>query len=143
MTPSRTSVASVLGAGAAYFGVVFFAGFVLGTIRVLALVPVVGERYAELLEMPLMLTVVFVAARRMRVSRLGRLSERLMAGLFALALLLAAEFSLVLWMRGLTIGEYWESRDPVSGGAYLISLLVFGVAPARVGGLPTGGRERG
>lgn len=143
MTLSRNPVASVLGAGAAYFGAVFFAGFVLGTIRVLALVPVVGERYAELLEMPLMLTVVFVAARRMRVGRLGRMSERLAAGLFALVLLLAAEFSLVLWMRGLTIGEYWESRDPVSGGAYLISLLVFGGAPAMVGGRVAGVRERG
>lgn len=38
--------------GVAYFGLVFGAGFLLGCIRVPFLVPRLGARVAELLEMP-------------------------------------------------------------------------------------------
>ena len=41
-------------AGIAYFALVFGAGFVLGMIRVPFLVPRLGERVAELVEMPFM-----------------------------------------------------------------------------------------
>ena len=53
--------AGVLRAAAAYFAVTFAAGFALGTIRVAWLVPVVGERAAELMEMPVMVAVVMGA----------------------------------------------------------------------------------
>jgi hypothetical protein len=45
------------------FALVFGAGFVLGTIRVLWLVPAVGPRTAELFEMPIMLAVNILSAR--------------------------------------------------------------------------------
>ena len=48
---------------AEYFAIVFGAGFVFGTVRVMWLVPTVGVRVAELTELPLMLAVVFFAAR--------------------------------------------------------------------------------
>src|SRR5262245_56776337 len=50
-------------AGALYFAVVFETGFVLGPIRVPWVVPRVGIRAAELMEMPVMLVVVVLAAR--------------------------------------------------------------------------------
>lgn len=50
-------------AGIYYFVLVFGAGFVLGTICVLWVVPKFGTRTAELLEMPLMLAVIILAAR--------------------------------------------------------------------------------
>jgi hypothetical protein len=46
-----------------YFALVFGAGFVLGTIRTLLVVPRVGTRMAELMEMPIMLVVTIVASR--------------------------------------------------------------------------------
>lgn len=49
--------------GLLYFATVFAAGFILGTIRVLSLEPWLGARYAELLEMPIMLAVVYFSAR--------------------------------------------------------------------------------
>jgi hypothetical protein len=51
----------VVKAGALYFALVFGAGFLLGTIRTLWVVPRVGTRTAELMEMPIMLIVTIVA----------------------------------------------------------------------------------
>ena len=53
----------ILNAGVLYFALVFGAGFVLGTIRTLWVVPRVGTRMAELMETPIMLVVTIVAAR--------------------------------------------------------------------------------
>jgi hypothetical protein len=118
-------------AGALYFALVFSAGFALGTMRVLVLVPRLGVRAAELLELPLMLAVSFLSARwvvrRMRVS--CGVHARLRVGGLALALLLAAEFTLVLGLQGLSLGEYLASRDPLSGAAYYIALVLFGLMP--------------
>jgi len=47
----------------------------------------------------------------------------------ALALLLAAEFALVLPLRGLSFDEYLASRDPVSGTAYYLMLGLVAMAP--------------
>jgi len=59
-------------------------------------------------------------------------STRLAIGLVALALLLVAEFTLMLWLRGLTIREYLASRDPVAGTVYLVALGVFAIMPTFV-----------
>lgn len=122
---------AVVRAGAVYFVLAFGAGFLLGVPRVLWLVPLVGVRAAELIEMPVMLVVIVFAARwvcrRFAVPR--DFGSRLGMGLIALALLLAAEFSLVLWLRGLTIAEYIAGRDPVAGAAYAAMLLMFAAMP--------------
>jgi hypothetical protein len=120
-----------LAAALHYFGCVFGAGFVLGAIRVPLVVPRLGVRWAELLEMPLMLTVIVFAARWIvRRHALGpRPGGRLGAGLLALALLLAAEFGLVLQLQGGTLAGYLESRDPVSGSVYATMLVAFALMP--------------
>ena len=53
----------ILKAGILYFALVFGAGFVLGTIRTLWVVPRVGTRTGELMETPAMLVVIIVASR--------------------------------------------------------------------------------
>ena len=116
-----------------YFLLVFAAGFALGAIRVPFVVPRLGVRWAELLEMPLMLLASFLAAR-LCVRRYGPFSavRRLGIGALALALLVAAELGLTVAL-GQSIREYIAGRDPVSGTAYLISLVVFAVFPLVVG----------
>jgi hypothetical protein len=104
---------------------------VLGPIRVMWLVPRFGTRAAELMEMPIMLAVTILAARWI-VRRPGLLptpSKRLGVGIVALALLLMAELTLVLWLRGLTIHEYIASRDPVAGTVYIVMLGAFAIMP--------------
>ena len=54
---------SALTAGFVYAGFVFAAGFVLGTIRVLALAPQVGALGATLVELPVILAIAWVASR--------------------------------------------------------------------------------
>jgi len=53
-------------------------------------------------------------------------------------LLLAAEFALVLPLRGMTIAEYFATRDPVAGAAYYAAVLLMVLMPLAV----RGNRER-
>ena len=116
--------------GFVYLILVFGVGFILGIIRVLWVAPRLGERTAELLEMPLMLATIYLAAsfttRRFKASRRV---EYLHSGLVALVLLLLVEFSVVLGLQGLSIREYLADRDPVAGGVYVIMLIVFAMMP--------------
>jgi hypothetical protein len=132
----------VLKAGAIYFALVFGAGFILGPIRILVLVPRVGERIAELIETPIMLAVIVVSAPWVtrRFVDTHTPAHLLAIGCVALGLLLACEFTVVLWLRGLTIPEYVASRDPVAGVVYAVMLVVFAVMPlilARRGTAPS------
>jgi hypothetical protein len=135
-------IVSILKAALTYFALVFGAGFVLGIVRTLWLVPLVGERTAEFIETPVMLIVVWLSARFI----VGRLNEatqvrRLGIGTLALFLLLLAEWGVVRFLREQSMGEYVATRDPVSGAVYLLALVLFAAAPSLVGrksGLPTG-----
>jgi hypothetical protein len=124
----------ILKAGVLYFSLVFGVGFVLGTIRVLWIVPRFGTRMAELMETPMMFVVTILAARWVarRLAIPHAPFRRLAVGFVALGLLLAVEFTVVLWLRGLTIGEYLASRDPVAGTMYIVMLGVFAIMPLLV-----------
>lgn len=121
----------ILKAGAAYFGLVFGAGFLLGCIRVPFLVPHLGARVAELLEMPVQFVVIVFAARFIvrRFSLPLDTAIRLGVGFVALGLAIAAEFLLALVLAERSVAEYLASRDPVSGSVYLVMLLVFALLP--------------
>ena len=125
-----------LKAGALYFVLVFGAGFVLGPIRILWLAPRVGERAAELIEEPIMLAVTILAARWItrRLAVPAAAGARLAMGFAGLALLLAAEFSLVLSLRGLTLADYFAQRDPVAAAVYYAMLGVFALMPLLLAG---------
>ena len=135
MEPAKeTAIMQMLEAGAFYFALVFAVGFVLGTIRTLWVVPSVGTRKAELTEMPVMLVVTILAAHWtvLRLAVQPMLSARIGMGCIALVLMLVAEFGFVLWIRGLSIKEYFSTRDPVSGTAYYAMLVVFAAMPMLV-----------
>jgi hypothetical protein len=124
----------ILKAGVIYFALVFGAGFVLGTVRTLWVVPRVGTRLAELMEAPIMLVVTIVAARWIvrHFAIPYALSVRLGMGGIGLSLLFVAEFGLVLGLRGISIREYLATRDPVSGTVYYLLLGLFALMPLLV-----------
>ncbi len=114
-----------------YFLLVFGAGFALGTGRVLFLLPLLGERAAELLEMPLMLAVIVAAARWLVRHKLDdRLSSALSVGFIAMGFVLLADLAVGMWLRGMSPAEVFLNRDPVSGTAYYVVLLLFAFMPA-------------
>jgi hypothetical protein len=117
--------------GSIYFALVFAAGFALGTIRVLVVEPRIGTRYAELIEMPAMLFVIYQTAKYV-VSKMPDTTSGipyLIIGATALVFLLLFEFTLVLGLQGLTIDQYLNSRDGIAFSAYIFSLIIFGLMP--------------
>jgi hypothetical protein len=125
------NAANTLKAAARYFAIVFAAGFLLALIRIPWLVPRYGVRIAELIELPVMLVVIFFAARwtvRHRLTATTKATQ-LAVGLIALGLLLLTEFTLVLWLQGLSLRVAIARRDQVSGAAYALSLMIFALMP--------------
>jgi uncharacterized membrane protein len=121
----------VLEASLFYFAVVFSVGFVFGTIRTLWVAPRLGGRRAELLEAPIMLLVSFLVARWsvLSFSVPSAWSARLLMGGTALGLMLVAELALVFWVRGVSIREYFATRDPISGIVYYVVIGLFALMP--------------
>jgi hypothetical protein len=119
-------------AAALYFLVVFGTGFVLGSVRVLLVAPRVGERAAELLEMPLMFLAIVLTARLVVHRFAGRAVFWPVVGLIAATAVLACDAVVGVWLRGLSVRAVFLDRDPVSGAAYYSLLAVFALAPLLV-----------
>jgi hypothetical protein len=124
-------VSKLIRAALIYFAIVLGTGFVLGMFRVPILVPRIGERWAELSEMPIMAVVIFFAAGYIlrRFPEIALPGRSLAAGLLALAFSVAAELGLAVLLQDQTLAEFIGSRDKVSGSVYIALLLVFGVMP--------------
>jgi hypothetical protein len=120
-----------LRAALAYFAIVLGTGFVLGMLRVPFVVPRIGERWAELAEMPIMGVTIFFAAGYVlrQFPTIRRPGRALVVGFLALALSVVAELSLAVALQSQTLGEYLASRDRVSGSVYLAVLVVFALMP--------------
>jgi hypothetical protein len=123
-----------LRAGALYFIVVFAAGWVFGPVRQLLVVPRVGEAIGVLLEAPLMLLTMILAARwtmrRLAVS--PKLVTRAAAGLVALGLLIVAELAGARWLRGLSLRDYLAYFASVPGTISLLLFFLFAAMPVLV-----------
>lgn len=118
-------------AGLTYFGVVFAAGFVLGTLRVFVLAPKLGESTAVLVELPIILAVSWLACRwliaRFRVPTM--LSDRLVMGGLALAVLLSAEIGVSMLGFGRTLSEHLQQYQQLPPLIGLAGQIVFAMFP--------------
>ena len=121
----------ILKAGLLYSIIVFVTGLGIEPIRIMWAVPRFGSMVAQLMEAPIMLVVIVLAARwtvrRLELPRTP--SIRIGTGLIALWLLILAEYTVVLTIPGLSIGEYLASRDPVSATVYIVMLGLFAFMP--------------
>jgi len=133
MPPSSqsASVITTIRAALVYFAIVLGTGFMLGVFRVPILVPRIGERWAELVEMPIMASVIFFAAGYVlrRFPEICSPGRSLVAGILALALSVTAELGLAVVLQNQTLADFIRSRDKISGSVYIALLLVFAVMP--------------
>ena len=144
--PSRPAAPAPIRAGVAYWAVIFALGFMLGTVRTVWGAQALGETRFILIEVPIMLTASWLAARRM-VRRFAVTSTGAAAGMGALAfaLLMLAELTLTGALAG--SGEAWGAMRDWAGsllhppGIYgFAGQIAFGVMPVvAVGGGGTSG----
>lgn len=122
---------AAVAAGGAYFALVFAAGFVLGTLRALVLVPRVGETVAVTLELPVMLAVSWLACGRVldrfAVPRSPR--HRLVMGGVAFLLLMAAELAVSVLAFGRSPAEHVAGYRSWAAASGLAAQILFAAFP--------------
>ncbi len=125
---------AIAAASALYFGLVFGAGFLLGPVRVLVLEPWIGPLGAVAVEIPLLLIVMVFAARwsTHKAALGGGLSPRVAMGAAALVLVLAADFSVGRWIRGLALADQLRHFSTSEGMVYVAALILFAAMPVIV-----------
>ncbi|MFY8048705.1 MAG: hypothetical protein ACOVNS_07770 [Erythrobacter sp.] len=121
---------TILRAAVAYWAMVFALGFVLGTVRVLWLAPLVGLVPATLIELPVMLGASWLASgwlvRRFAITDSG---AALAMGGLAFALLMGAECALAVMLAGETPAQWLAGLRQPHAALGLAGQMVFAVMP--------------
>ncbi len=117
-------------AGALYFAAVFALGFLLGTIRVMALVPNLGEAAAVLLELPVMLAASWFLCGLVlsRIPVKPSPALRLLMGAVAFLLLMTAELVLGLLM-GNSLQGWLAGFSTLAGALGLSAQVLYALFP--------------
>ena len=136
----RNETLNALKAGAVYFGLVFVAGFVLGTIRTLVISPALGEVSAVLVELPFMLVVSWIACCWIVNLLLVQKNPiaRITMGISALLMLLVAEAMLSIGFAGLSLQEHFALYLKLAAQLGLLGQFAFAVFPLIQLKFPTG-----
>lgn len=118
-------------AGVAYFAIVFAAGFIFGTIRVLAVAPLTGATIAVLIELPFMLTFAWFVCRRLgrRFALPPSIRSGFVMGVTAFILLMIAEYMLARALGGVSLQTYLAEFLTLPGAIGLAGQVGFAVMP--------------
>jgi hypothetical protein len=120
----------IANAAIVYWAMVFALGFVLGTVRVLWVIPLVGLMPATLLELPIILAASWLAAgwlvRRFGIAGGG---EALAVGALAFAILMAAECALAGVLTGQTPAQWLADLRQPHALLGLAGQVVFALMP--------------
>ena len=122
-------------AASAYFLALFALGFVLGTIRVIFVVPRVGELAATVAEAPVMLVAAYFACRwairRWQVP--SAIAVRLAMVPWFLVLLFAFETVLGATLFGRSVAEQWTALGSPAGLVGISAQIIAALLPLFVG----------
>lgn len=118
-------------AALAYWAWVFAAGFVLGTVRTLWLAPRLDDLAAVAIELPVMLAISALAARRvLHRWQVRHRAEALAVGALAFALLIGAEALLACTLAGQGLSQWAATLASAPGALGLAGQIVFALLPA-------------
>jgi hypothetical protein len=121
---------NIFKAGSAYFALIFSLGFILGTVRVLAVIPRIGEFAATLVELPLILTASWFVSgwliKKMRIA--PDKASRLLMGAAAFGITMIAEPLLGLSF-GRSLAEQGSALLRPAGIAGFAGQALFGLMP--------------
>jgi hypothetical protein len=125
--PSNTGQA--ITAGAIYFAAVFAAGFGLGVLRTLVLLPRVGALAAVMIELPLILGFAWWVCARILRRRDLRSGQAVVMGAVAFALLMLGEAGLSLGLAGRSLSQHLALYAQAPHGLGLLGQLGFACMP--------------
>lgn len=138
MAPADAKVAPASGgrnrvalAATIYFALVFAAGMVLGPPRVLWLEPWLGKTIAVLLEAPLLVAIMWFAARASAAwagVRGGWISH-LAIGVVALVFQQVADLAVGFGLRAMTLADQAAYFTTPAGMIYAVTLVIFALMP--------------
>ena len=121
-------------AGSVYFLLLFAFGFLLGTVRVLLVIPYVGTLVATMLEVPVMLAAAYVVCPRV-IRRFKVPPERPARGVMALVfLILLALFESALGslLFNRTMADQWAALSTPAGMLGLSAQIIAALFPLRI-----------
>ena len=122
---------SAIKAGICYFIVVFGAGFLVGTLRVLVVAPAIGGLGAVIAELPILLILSWIVCKVLvkRHSVKSTVSERVIMGGVAFVLLMLCEPAFAIFVFNRTAIEYFSQFRSASGLAGLLGQVAFSTIP--------------
>jgi hypothetical protein len=131
--PSETAPFRLLRAteaGAFYAVIVFLIGFILGSIRVLLVVPRLGEMIAVIIEAPLILAASWFVCRWCvdRLDVAATVPARSLMGLVAFLVLMSAEIGLGA-VLGRSLVDQLAAYKSTPGAIGLVAQMIFGAFP--------------
>jgi hypothetical protein len=124
-------MAAAISAGVIYALLVFLIGTIFGTVRVLLLIPHLGEIIAVSLEAPIMLAASWFVCRWCvdRLNMRRGIGARTVMGLVGFAVLMLAELGLSVLMFGRSAAEFAVSYVSVAGAVGLAAQIVSAIFP--------------
>lgn len=135
------TIKRVVLAGSAYVAAVFAAGFVLGVLRTLVLMPLLGALAAVLVELPLILTIAWLVCTRILMRWPLLPTSALGMGAIAFLLLMGAEAGLSMLLAGRNLSEHLALYSQLPHQLGLAGQLAFALIPgmqARRSPMPPG-----
>jgi len=130
LTP-EARISAAVRAGAWNVLILFAAGALLGTLRIMVVLPATGEVAAVLLELPVMLALSWIVSARLvaRCHIPAQPAPRLIMGAVAFALLMAAELLLSVTLFGRPVSAHLAQYATVPGALGLCGQTGFALIP--------------
>jgi hypothetical protein len=141
---NKWMMCEIVKAGLIYFAIVFVAGFILGIVRTLFLVPIFGDVISVCIELPFMLCFSWAACGwllRRHVTQ-SRPASLLALGLFALGCLLFAEAAISIAFSGLSFSEHIALYRSLPALIGLLGQILFASFPFIRGAIGSRKKQR-